>query len=373
MMIYDQKPPLDEALLAHHGVKGMHWGIRKKDESSGSRPKKSPEETANENRNTKEYMAAADKARRKKVTPAQAKKNLADNHTKFLSKFEASEDDSKKGLSPEQKAALKKAAVGVAVVGTLAALAYYGNKQGVFDKFKPDGGVLYNPDTIKGMSGKPVSVAQYRHNVSMSTASTWRQGAGAGYITKESFARPEVTLSAGHTFHRISKSAESSFSKFTYSTTSTEDFNRYATSFAGIPHNYTEALHHVTWSTTKDFKVPSLHTVLETAHEVLKSESDLPDSMKTREYALKWYTALNGSSWNTQRADTLFSALKEKGYSAIVDEMDHGVQGDLPLVIFNTEGLTSKVSKVMSNKDLKNAQSSVTELLVRKLSSEVFE
>lgn len=33
-MIIQEKPPLDEALLAHYGVKGMHWGIRKKRETS---------------------------------------------------------------------------------------------------------------------------------------------------------------------------------------------------------------------------------------------------------------------------------------------------------------------------------------------------
>lgn len=29
-MILDDKPPLDEALLEHHGIKGMRWGVRRK-------------------------------------------------------------------------------------------------------------------------------------------------------------------------------------------------------------------------------------------------------------------------------------------------------------------------------------------------------
>ncbi len=31
-MITDTKPPLDEALLKHYGVKGMKWGVRRSDE-----------------------------------------------------------------------------------------------------------------------------------------------------------------------------------------------------------------------------------------------------------------------------------------------------------------------------------------------------
>jgi len=35
-MIHDDKPPLSE--LAHHGIKGMKWGIRKIDPNGGPRP-----------------------------------------------------------------------------------------------------------------------------------------------------------------------------------------------------------------------------------------------------------------------------------------------------------------------------------------------
>lgn len=40
----EQKPPLDEALLAHFGIKGMHWGVRKKREDSGKRTRSSSNE-----------------------------------------------------------------------------------------------------------------------------------------------------------------------------------------------------------------------------------------------------------------------------------------------------------------------------------------
>lgn len=35
-MLVDEKPPLDEELLMHFGVKGMHWGQRKARPSGGS-------------------------------------------------------------------------------------------------------------------------------------------------------------------------------------------------------------------------------------------------------------------------------------------------------------------------------------------------
>lgn len=37
-MLLDEKPPLDEDLLAHFGVKGMHWGQRK-EKASSAKPK----------------------------------------------------------------------------------------------------------------------------------------------------------------------------------------------------------------------------------------------------------------------------------------------------------------------------------------------
>jgi hypothetical protein len=52
VMLHEQKPPLDEALLVHYGVKGMHWGIRNEQSSSGrsssgrKQPRFTPEQKA---------------------------------------------------------------------------------------------------------------------------------------------------------------------------------------------------------------------------------------------------------------------------------------------------------------------------------------
>lgn len=219
---------------------------------------------------------------------------------------------------------------------------------------------------MSAMAGKPLSTKQYMANVHHSMTQTWSHR-GSNYITESSFLRKEVTLPAGHTFHRLSLRAEETFGNHTYSTTNLEDFRRYATSFVGDRKEYGGHMHHISWTTTKDFKVPNLTTVLDTVKEVMGRESDLPASMATSEHALKWYQANSGGTWSGERVTALFSALKDKGYHAIVDEMDAGVQGDLPLVIFNHETLTSKVAEVFTSADLKKAQQSVTELLDRKL------
>src|SRR5215211_7511775 len=39
-MIHDHKPPLDEALLVHYGIKGMKWGVRSKEDPAAKAARK---------------------------------------------------------------------------------------------------------------------------------------------------------------------------------------------------------------------------------------------------------------------------------------------------------------------------------------------
>lgn len=52
-MIIDQddKPPLEELALTHHGVKGMHWGIRRRSANSGSSGGSSAKKLAKQQKN----------------------------------------------------------------------------------------------------------------------------------------------------------------------------------------------------------------------------------------------------------------------------------------------------------------------------------
>ena len=114
-MTIEEKPPLDEALLEHFGVKGMKWGVRK------SRP------TSNDIRGAR----AMDASRRRSIAAQVDKTNLAsgkaqDREAKKLS--DMSMDYLKNPdratalrLTKGEKVALTILAVGVPGIGTAAA------------------------------------------------------------------------------------------------------------------------------------------------------------------------------------------------------------------------------------------------------------
>lgn len=210
--------------------------------------------------------------------------------------------------------------------------------------------------------GKPVSLDQFHRGVGLSTAKTW---GSSGYIQKVSFDRPAMELPAGHIFHRISTTIESSFSEATYAVASIEDFDRYVSTFR-LEKGKTAVLHHVTFEAKAPIKVPHLTEVLETMREVLAEESGAPTTSVSKESAMRAYKALSGGSWTSSRGSSLTSALSKKGYGALVDEMDAGVIGDHPLVVFS-KAVGEKVVQPLTEAAIKTAESSLIELSHRKL------
>jgi hypothetical protein len=67
-MIVEDKPPLDEALLKHFGVKGMHWGVRK-DAAPGVHPRvdKMARKDAQEHARAKMFYGKGAGTRRKLI------------------------------------------------------------------------------------------------------------------------------------------------------------------------------------------------------------------------------------------------------------------------------------------------------------------
>lgn len=313
----DGKPatPKDAFGLYHHGVKGMKWGIRKKDPTSGLDTGSKSEESTGDNR----YKNA--------IPPATAK-NKQEQHRMMIQDYEKSiaktEHDGpgkpEGSLIGDHKKAIAYAAVGALVVG-------YSVYQ------------LNQPATKFSMK---------------CTASKLNSWGGQGYVKPSSFDRPAFELPAGHTFHRLSmSSSESGFSGATYSTHNATDLDRYISEFrkekGGAP------LHHVTFTSKGPVKIPDLNTTLDSLREVMESSGWKPEP----EQVISQYNSLSGGSWGGTTAKALFKNLSAKGYHGIVDEMDAGVIGDTPLVIFDHKNMNKKQTTPLTDAMIKSAQKRV--------------
>lgn len=210
-------------------------------------------------------------------------------------------------------------------------------------------------------AGSPLDAKHFKDCVLSSQLSSW---GGQGYIKPSSYDQKEFTLSAGHIFHRLSRVEESEFRGATYATHSVADFNRYVAGFRGELGHATDVtgLQHVTFRATKDIKVPDLMTRLETMREVISK----PDKPATPEAALSMYQMLSGGSWDGDTATRFFEALSNKGFGAIVDDMDAGVIGESPLVVFAQNAFTSKVNEPMTQALVDAAEAALTEISNRK-------
>lgn len=327
--------------LQHYGVRGMRWGHRKAEDTS-------------DNGRAKAYIAALNVQKPKRLSAKERKASLTENHEKFLAKFEPPPKGGgeKKSLSREQKIAIATgAAAAVAAAGYLAYRHYAGRGPKVSS-------ILSFEEKLRGMAGKPISVDSFREARDLSTKGSWVEG---NFLHPSSFARGEKIYPKGHVFHRLSIAAEDRFSHATYSVDGPADFGRYVNTMSESKN--VRNWFHVSFTAHKEIRLPSTTTAVETMREVLSREG----SVATRESAMKAYNEVSGSMWQSPRATQLMEALKGKGYHGLVDEMDAGVVGESPLVLFSHDRVSDKVSKSLSLDEIQKARSSLTEIANRKI------
>lgn len=355
------KPGSPGDILTHHGVKGMRWGIRKEEESGGqpSGGKVGPREAANTNSSIKAYMAASKQLDAEPLTSAQVVKNLDQAQAKFDAKFTDGPSPSSKGkigqvpehneslkdkwnnLSSDQKQLIIKTGIGVAVIGGLAIAGHRNRK------------------AILALAGKPIENKKFNSHVLQTQLKVWGNG---NFCKGDAFTRPAFELPAGHDFYRLTTSTETGFRDATYSLHSMEDTKRYIANFRHEK-GPSVKMNLVRFTANEPTKVPNLHTVLGSLKEEL-GQSGYKISDKE---VLKKYNDLSGGGWNSETARGLISRLKEKGYGALVDEMDAGVIGETPLVFFNNHVANPKEVAPLTEKVIHNAESSLIEINNRKL------
>jgi hypothetical protein len=281
-VIVPEKPGLDE--LTHHGIKGMKWGVHKReDTSSGSGGSSTP-------------------AVAKSVTPQQKKQIAAlhENHQRFQEKFNP---PGVHGLSDGQKKAAKIAA-GAAAAALIVGGGYYlGKNTGL---------------------GKNLTSQFMKQSTEAQTAA-W---ANRDHLANNPrvLQRAEQHFPKGHEFSRISTAAEHKWGDATYAVASKEDHDRYlAMGFGRAQGNFP---HKITFQAKGDVKIPKADTVISSLKEVMgKNTSD--------EEARAMYNHLSGSRWDDPTSKSLFKNLKKKGYHGLLDAQDTDVIADNPLLIFD--------------------------------------
>ncbi|WNM72395.1 hypothetical protein SEA_MOSSY_16 [Gordonia phage Mossy] len=336
--------------LAHHGVKGMKWGRRKKDDTVGSSPGGSSKESTPKSKSsaptgppksTKAKAKPSDKDdsmskalddfyknKTDKQLNAEGKKKLKEqaNQT-FPSKGDSKNpkkapsgeadvtgSDVKEGrLSRKQKIAL---GVGAAVV--VGGLAVYGNKK--------IGDLVATQEASKRLLDQELG-SLFGSNMPPKPFPTSPPTFYQGLKTKRALDRPEFTIPGSTIFQRLSDHQETGqgYNKGAYATFLSNDKAAYGSSGEFGFKKYT-----LTFQPTGDVRVPATRTVLESLKEVAGEQG----RRMSDQQAIQEYHAMSGGSWKTETSAALIENLKKKGYSAIVDDMDAGYLGDLPVVFF---------------------------------------
>lgn len=374
--------------LAHHGVKGQRWGVRKDDDLVGrgsSRPKleessidnldkvmtafyatKSTSQLEAEGKAklaeqvASEFPAKSVSSKRiAKAEKAEGKVAELDEHISamrkerealrpgardFLKKADLDSRirDSTAARNSQQKRseqlrsgkltdAQKTALIGLGSAAAVAGLAYYGSKR--VEELNARNHELNQRETSRQweqLFGRP------HPGVSTGALGTLNSGGGSFYVgltNKKALSRPEFTIPEGTIFQRLSNHPEDTADygkvKGAYATFLNNDKKLYGASGEFGHKKYT-----VNFEADGPARVPSLPTVL--AHLKQMNKAEYPDkpSMWSDERVYQDYHAMAGGGWSGGTATRLFESLRTYGYSAIVDDMDAGYLGDLPVVFF---------------------------------------
>ena len=221
-----------DAFLAHHGVLGMHWGVRKarSNEEEGktgghpSTPSSGAGKSASEASASAEIKSLA--AGVEKMTPrdkavlkaAGMSPSQAETMKAKYGPDSTKENSGKKGLTPAQKKMIVYGAIGLGVVGLVAYGAHVQNAEaldslvkGGYEKEAAKAFLKSKPEEAKGVGGlikAGVKRQSAEYLVESDAAKATHMGKGLTPESLAKFSREDLNFEPGHLFKRVSTDAE---------------------------------------------------------------------------------------------------------------------------------------------------------------------
>lgn len=382
-----EKDMTPQEYLAHYGVKGMKWGVRRDDRGSGRSSSRGSSRSESKNSDLGKVMDDFYSKKSKSELQAEGKKKLKEQSEQEFPKVGrikqrrtrkaeglddqvAKIDKTIEGLkaqkenfrptqhfrraqmqdrinnltqsrdnlskTSEQLKAGKlttneKMLIGIGAAVVVGGLAIYGghqyklHKSGLTSKIQAE---LFEKNKAETAS-QWKSLFGYDHEFSKAKSHlTAADGSFyAGLTSKKALLRPEFTIPKGTIFQRLSDHQEDvkSYTSGAYATFLSNDKKLYGASSEFGGKAYT-----VGFQAKGETRVPSLNTVFAHLKQIAReSNPDVDD-----DDVFSQYHQMSGGSWSGETATKLFASLRQMGYSAIVDDMDAGYLGDLPIVFF---------------------------------------
>lgn len=402
-----------EEFLAHHGVKGMKWGVRKRDDGGG-RSKASPEErvAANKVKAEKYHTRAAEAQRMTKeldelgiTSPAMKKQyGKAVEHSDFLfavthgksknkavaqtrSDLKKKADRAVKDAEAKERGGLsrgQKMAIAGAVIGGGLLVAY---------------GVKKYPDivTANAKAGEKISPNNFMKRYSKRAEAYKYVPVTKSVVDKMDTL--DVVIPKGTVFQRLTAYQDEDLSRRLYTTHTEADNDKYAGLYGPVLRRRTDTadLYLSKMTTGTDIKSPSERKRYDIFRSLIEDDKDARDfteglipptkengfdvvkfmgvylptderrgKRSTEEIAALGYNAFSRELVNPDApaVDKYFDRVKKAGYNALVDENDAKQLSDLPIILIDAPNSVSSREFVPLTPEMeKQARKRLTEIL----------
>lgn len=360
--------------LAHYGVKGMKWGIRRYQNKDGS-------------------LTAAGKKRYSKETMDESNMDSEELKTSYKSilkdnPYAAVPNPKHKDQKNRREKIIRNIAIGVGITAAVVGGVY------LYNRFKKNGRSIVEHDLLKKITLDDLNkISDPYDKVSADLEnSSYHKVLESWFKAKtsdnpydiSSLSDEDFELPIGQVLHRISSKAEtkSNFYTRTYVSFKEDDVNRYKSvlpsiwEFNGATVLTSGGFYDITIPLSKTLKSPSSKKRFEVYFESLREDSYLGPFMqnitgktfsedfsddKLLKFATETYRTFFGTLSNPEsaRAQDYFKKLSDLGYNAVIDDNDSGSLSKTPLIIFDEAILGEYRSRRISGEEILEAAKNI--------------